>query len=204
MKPIVTVIMPVYNAEKYLEESIESILNQSFKDFELLVINDGSTDLSSRILDKYKLKDQRIRIINNEGNKGLPYTRDRGLKLAKGKYIALIDADDVSYKNRLEEQVNYLDFNKEIDIVSSNFDFIENGEIRKITNEERKEIIFRHISLEILEKGEYTGIREMRKHICYYLKGLPTASEIRNKINHLETEKEVKKVLTEYFSKINI
>ena len=82
--------------------------------------------------------------------------------------------------------------------------FLENGEIRKITNEERKEIIFRHISLEILEKGEYTGIREMRKHICYYLKGLPTASEIRNKINHLETEKEVKKVLTEYFSKINI
>lgn len=131
MKPIVTVIMPVYNAEKYLEESIESILNQSFKDFELLVINDGSTDLSSSILNKYKMKDQRIRIINNEGNKGLPYTRDKGLKLAKGKYIALMDADDVSYKNRLEEQVNYLDFNKEIDIVASNFDFIENGEIRR-------------------------------------------------------------------------
>lgn len=89
MKPIVTVIMPVYNAEKYLKESIESILNQSFKDFELLIINDGSTDLSLDILNKYKLIDTRVRIVNNEGNKGLPYTRDRGLELAKGEYIAL-------------------------------------------------------------------------------------------------------------------
>ena len=131
MKPIVSVIMPVYNAEEYLEESIESILNQTFKDFELLIINDGSTDSSLDILNRYKQKDYRIRVISNEGNKGLPYTRDRGLKLATGEYIALMDADDVSYKTRLEKQVKLLNNNKDIMVVASNFDFLEGNKIIK-------------------------------------------------------------------------
>ena len=75
---------------------------------------------------------------------------------------------------------------------------------RNISNEEKLNIIFEHINLEIKEKGEYTGIREMRKHICYYLKGMPGASEIRDKINHLESEKEVKQELEEYFKITNI
>ena len=81
-------------------------------------------------------------------------------------------------------------------------DYLENGTIREITNEERIEIIFKHIDLEVKEKGENVGIKEMRKHICYYLKGLPMASEVRNKVNQLETEKEVKATLTEYFNTI--
>ena len=80
--------------------------------------------------------------------------------------------------------------------------YLEKGEIREITNEEKLAIILEHIDLEIKEKGEYTGIREMRKHICYYLKGMNQASEVRDRINHLETEKEVKQALKEYFSKI--
>lgn len=80
--------------------------------------------------------------------------------------------------------------------------YLENGSIRKIKNEERMEIIFKHIDLEIKEKGENVGIKEMRKHICYYLKGLPMASEVRNKINKLETEKEVKGTLKEYFNNL--
>lgn len=75
---------------------------------------------------------------------------------------------------------------------------------RNISNEEKLNIIFEHINLEIKEKGEYTGIREMRKHICYYLKGMAGASEIRDKINHLESEKEVKQELEEYFKITNI
>ena len=80
--------------------------------------------------------------------------------------------------------------------------YLENGTVREIKNEERMEIIFKHIDLEVKEKGENVGIKEMRKHICYYLKGLPMASEIRNRINKLETEKEVKETLKEYFNSI--
>ena len=80
--------------------------------------------------------------------------------------------------------------------------YLENGSVREIKNEERMEIIFKHIDLEVKEKGENVGIKEMRKHICYYLKGLPMASEIRNRINKLETEKEVKETLKEYFNSI--
>lgn len=81
-------------------------------------------------------------------------------------------------------------------------DYLTNGTIREITNEEKIEIIFKHIDLEVKEKGENIGIKEMRKHICYYLKGLPMASEVRNKVNQLETEKEVKNTLIEYFNTI--
>lgn len=81
--------------------------------------------------------------------------------------------------------------------------YLKNGEIRKITNDEILQVILKHIELEIQEKGEYTGIREMRKHICYYLKGLPKASEVRDSINHMITEKEVKNTLLEYFKSIN-
>ena len=81
-------------------------------------------------------------------------------------------------------------------------EYLEGKEIIEISNEEKLETILKHIDLETNEKGEYTGIREMRKHICYYLKGMNNASEIREKINHLETEKEVKKVLEEYFRQI--
>ena len=80
--------------------------------------------------------------------------------------------------------------------------YLENGSVREIKNEERMEIIFKHIDLEVKEKGENVGIKEMRKHICYYLKGLPMASEIRNRINKLETEKEAKETLKEYFNSI--
>ena len=82
--------------------------------------------------------------------------------------------------------------------------YLENGTIRQISNEEKIKIIFEHIDLEVKEKGENVGIKEMRKHICYYLKGMPKASEIRNKINKLEKEREVKDTLIEYFKSLNI
>lgn len=82
--------------------------------------------------------------------------------------------------------------------------YLETGKVREIDNKEKLDIILEHIDLEIKEKGEYTGIREMRKHICYYLKGMDQASSIRDRINHLETENEVKQALEEYFNKIDI
>lgn len=131
MSSKVSVIMPVYNSEEYLGQAIESILNQTFRDFELLIINDGSTDNSMEIINQYCKKDNRIKVYSNESNKGLPYTRERALNLAHGEYIALMDADDISYKERLEIQVRYLDDFNDVFMVASNFDIIEEENIKK-------------------------------------------------------------------------
>ena len=96
--PKVSVLLPVYNAEKYLQEAIDSILRQTFTDFELLLINDGSTDGSEEVIRQYH--DDRIVYIKNDGNKGLIYTLNRGIEAAKGTYIARMDADDVSLPER--------------------------------------------------------------------------------------------------------
>lgn len=105
--PKVTVLMPVYNGEKYLREAIESILSQTFRDFEFLIINDGSTDNSVKIIESYD--DPRIRLVNNESNLKLVVTLNKGLLLSRGEYIARMDADDISFPERLELQVKFMD-----------------------------------------------------------------------------------------------
>ncbi|MEL4306297.1 glycosyltransferase family 2 protein [Methanococcoides sp. LMO-2] len=110
----VSVIMPVYNAEKYLKDAIESILNQSFKNFELLIINDGSNDKSKAIIESHN--DSRIRLLNNEENSGLAKVRNKGIYEAKGEYIAWLDADDISHPLRLEKQVKLLDSHPDVGI----------------------------------------------------------------------------------------
>lgn len=108
----VTVLMPVYNGEEYLKEAIDSILNQTFKDFELLIINDGSNDGSLDIINSYQ--DPRIRLVNNEENLKLIKTLNKGLRLASGEYIARMDSDDTCHPRRLEIQVEMLDENPDI------------------------------------------------------------------------------------------
>lgn len=115
--PSISVVMAVFNAEKYLKESIDSILNQSYKNFELLIINDASNDKTDSILSSYS--DDRIVIIKNEVNKGLTKSLNIGLKHAKGDFIARQDADDVSINNRLELQLNFLKSNIDCTIVGT-------------------------------------------------------------------------------------
>ena len=90
----VTVFMPVYNAGKYLREAVDSILEQTYKDFKFLIIDDGSVDNSRKILEEYKDKDGRIRLESNDVNKGVSYTRNRGLELCDTDLIAFMDADE--------------------------------------------------------------------------------------------------------------
>ena len=123
MNPKVSVIMPMYNEEKYLSESIESILNQTFKDFELIIIDDCSTDNSIEIVESYK--DKRIRLIRNKVNLGTVRTRNVGLKIAKGKYVAIMDSDDVSLIDRLSTQYNYLEENDNIFLLGSSAIYID-------------------------------------------------------------------------------
>jgi glycosyltransferase involved in cell wall biosynthesis len=118
--------MSVYNGEKYLREAVDSILNQTFKDFEFIIINDGSTDETLKILNDYN--DPRIKIINNKENIGLTRSLNKGLKLAKGEYIARQDADDISIPERLEKELNFLKTNTNYAAVGSFIKVIgENG-----------------------------------------------------------------------------
>ena len=117
MNPLITVLMPVYNGEKYLKEAIESTLNQTFKDFEFLIIDDGSTDKSAETIKSFN--DNRIRLERNKTNLGLIKTLNKGLGLAKGKYIARMDCDDVSLPKRLSVQVNFMEKYPEIGVCGS-------------------------------------------------------------------------------------
>lgn len=105
--PEITVLMPVYNASEYIRETIDSVLSQTFKDFEFLIINDGSTDNSEEIIKSYS--DSRIRLVNNEKNMRLIATLNKGIELAKGKYIARMDADDICLPTRLEKQYKVME-----------------------------------------------------------------------------------------------
>jgi len=118
-RPKVTVLMSVYNGAKYIREAIDSILNQTFKDFEFLIIDDGSTDSSAEIIRSYS--DPRIRLIRNEKNIGLTRSLNKGLKLATGQYIARMDADDISLPCRLETQGRFLDEHPRVGLISSSY-----------------------------------------------------------------------------------
>lgn len=115
--PKVSVMMPAYNVEKYIGEAIESILNQTFQDYELIIIDDGSTDSTYNIMEEYRRKHEKIRIFKNKENKGLSFTRNRLLSLAKGDYLAILDSDDIAFPYRIEKQVNFLDKNPPVGLL---------------------------------------------------------------------------------------
>jgi hypothetical protein len=115
--PAVTVLMPVYNGARFLAEAINSVLRQTFGDFELLAINDGSTDKTAEILASYH--DPRVRIIDNGRNLGLIASLNKGLDLARGEYIARMDADDVCTRNRLAAQLAFMRGRPDIGVVGA-------------------------------------------------------------------------------------
>lgn len=124
-KAKVSVIMSVYEVSPYLKISVESILNQTFKDFEFIVVDDGSTDYTLNILRSYQEKDDRIKVIVNEKNMGLTKSLNKAIKIAKGAYIARIDADDASLPGRLEKQVDFLDDNVEVGMAGTAYHEID-------------------------------------------------------------------------------
>lgn len=135
IKGLVSVILPVYNAEKYIYDAISSILNQSFKDFELLIINDGSTDGSLKIIEQFN--DDRITLINNETNLKLINTLNKGIALSKGEYIARMDADDICHIDRLKKQVAFMESNPDYILCGSwaniiDLDGSKKGTIKRI------------------------------------------------------------------------
>ena len=117
--PKVTVLMSVYNGKKYLHESVGSILNQTFKDFEFVIINDGSTDGTEKILEEYSRIDKRIVLIHNKENLGLTKSLNKGIKVARGEYIARMDMDDISASDRLKKEVEFLDHHQDYAVIGT-------------------------------------------------------------------------------------
>lgn len=115
--PRISVAMSVYNGEKYLREAIESILNQTFNDFEFIICDDASTDSSADIVEEYMNKDKRIILIRNENNLGLASSLNKCINHASGEYIARMDSDDLSLEDRFQKQIMYLDKNPNIAFV---------------------------------------------------------------------------------------
>jgi len=108
------VVMPAYNVVRYIADAIRSILDQTFRDFEFIIIDDGSTDGTGGIIRHYAVADSRIVHAQNEGNLGLPKSLNIGIELAKGKYICRMDADDISYPDRLEKQLAFMESNPDV------------------------------------------------------------------------------------------
>jgi len=107
-EPLVSVIMPAYNAEKYISESIESVITQSYKNWELLITDDRSTDATQQIINEYAIKDQRIKLYINEQNGGAGVARNNSIKQANGRFIAFLDADDKWLPEKLTKQISFM------------------------------------------------------------------------------------------------
>ena len=125
--PKISLIMSVYNGEDYLSETIDSVLNQTFKEWEFIIINDCSNDSTEEILSKYEALDSRIKVHTNEVNLRLPSSLNKALSLAEGKYIARMDADDICLVDRLQKQYDYMEKNPDVDLSSCRFMTLKNG-----------------------------------------------------------------------------
>jgi len=133
--PPISVLMPAYNAEKYIAVAIESILGQTFKDFEFVIVDDDSTDNTWAIIQRFAEKDKRVVPIRNKGNLKIAKTLNTGIKLARGKYVARMDADDWSYPDRLEKQHHFMEEHPEVGIMGGTMVIV--NEVGKVTGERR-------------------------------------------------------------------
>ncbi len=122
--------MPFYNREKYIAQTIESVLNQTFTDFEFIVIDDGSTDTSAEIVQQFVDKDPRIILVKNDSNRGISYSRNRGNEMAQADLVAIVDSDDIYLPERFAKQYAYMREHPEISIVGTHAHVIDEDGVR--------------------------------------------------------------------------
>ncbi len=125
--PLVSVVMPVHNGARYLREALDSILNQTYENIEFIIIDDGSTDESWSILEAYVHSDNRIKTFRHQQNMGLAHSLNRGFAISEGEYIARMDSDDISFPNRIELQVDFMEQHTDYAIVGSKTELIFNN-----------------------------------------------------------------------------
>ena len=151
--PTVSLVMPVYNRADLVGRAIESILNQTFQDFEFVIVDDGSTDNTRAVLNTWANRDRRIRVIGYSQNKGISYARQYGLENARGEFVAVMDSDDVSFPNRLDVTVRYLRDHPDVMAVSARVvRFNDQSEKTVLTDEKNTDLFY-----ETAYRVEYTG-----------------------------------------------
>lgn len=117
--PLISILTPVYNREAYIGEAIESVRQQRIQDWEMLIVDDASTDKTVEIVKSYEADDQRIKLIQKPNNSGISATRNRGLQEVQSKYIAMLDSDDVCFPNRFEKQIDFLETHLEVGVLGA-------------------------------------------------------------------------------------
>ena len=163
-KELISIIVPVYNAEKYIKECIDSLINQSYKNIEIILVDDGSKDSSSKICDEYAVKDNRIKVIHKE-NGGVSCARNEGIKVSKGKWITFVDADDWVNNNYISSMYNVIDEKTDF-IIGRTITVMNNKEIfdgykgKKIEefSEKRKEGLYKSIFNDNMRINKYPHI----------------------------------------------
>tara|TARA_B100000315_G_C14449679_1_gene528534 strand:- start:135 stop:1037 length:903 start_codon:yes stop_codon:yes gene_type:complete len=186
--------MSVYNGEKYLREAIESILNQTFSDFEFLIVDDCSIDGTPGILNDYQQKDKRIKVIKNDRNMGLTRSLEKAIKQSSGDYIARMDADDISLPQRLEKQYLFLTQNPLYSIVGTRTCLIDsNG---KFIKRQRRPVFLRRIDKIMLKKnclahGTVLINRKDLISVGNYNKKIPFAQDYELWLRFLGSNKEI-------------
>ncbi len=174
----VTILMAVYNGEKYLNEAIDSILEQTYHDYEFIIINDGSSDGSGKIIQSYN--DERIRFVNNERNIGLASTLNKGIKLSTSEYIARMDQDDISLPTRIEKQVAYLQKHKDVILLGTGC--IEIDIAGKMVKQHRYHIKHKHL-IKCFERGESPF---PHSSVIYKTEVVKEINGYRNRLNDAE------------------
>lgn len=137
-EPLVSIITPLYNSEKFIAETIESVLAQTYENWEMIIVNDCSKDNGAKIVEEYIKKDKRIKLFNNEKNMGVSFTRNRALDLSQGKYIAFLDSDDLWHKEKLKKQISFMENNNLSLTYTSYTKMNEDGSLRGIINVPKK------------------------------------------------------------------
>lgn len=167
-EPLISIIMPAYNCEKYITQAVKSVIEQTYQNWELLIINDASNDSTPNIINALAKMDLRIFTYNNEENKGVSETRNRGVSLAKGAWIAFLDSDDMWMKKKLEKQVEFLKNNETAELIFTGSAFM---------NEEN------HRAEYVLHVPQKVGFRELLKQ------NVISCSSVLIKKEHLLTYK---------------
>jgi len=169
--PAISVVMSVYNSSSYLKEAVDSILQQSFNDFEFLITDDCSEDDSRQILKDYLSKDNRITLILNDKNEGLTVNLNRMVTKARGKYIARMDSDDISMPDRFEKEYNFMELNPQVGLLGSHSRIIKNGSRDKILKrpseheEIRSALLFENI---ITHSSVFLRNSLLKEHVINY------------------------------------
>lgn len=175
--PKVSVLMPTYNRAHRVQAAIDSILNQTYKDFEFIIVNDGSSDKTADVLNTIKNKDKRIIVLTNTENKGITFSLNRALKIARGKYIVRMDDDDVSLPYRFEKQIDYLDKHPDIAVLGSAIKIPQTDKVLHLAKNEHEAKILSYFQVPVYHPTTMIRRSFLKDHNITYEKKYDAAED---------------------------